>query len=99
LHPVENGLSLARCGFISSLLSMPANTLDDPTTIDKLQDSERRVMSMAMIHEQLSQHNDMSSIDLAEYVRDLQPLRLILNELITNAPPLLRGRYREYDRF
>jgi PAS domain S-box-containing protein len=65
-HRVKNNLCV-----ISALLSMQANTIDDSETIAKLRDSERRVMSMAMIHEQLYQHDDMSSIDFSDYAREL----------------------------
>jgi PAS domain S-box-containing protein len=65
-HRVKNNLQI-----ISSLLAMQASVLLDAEIVAKLADSQRRVMSMAMIHEHLYRHEDMSSIDLAEYVRDL----------------------------
>lgn len=65
-HRVKNNLYI-----ISSLLSMQANTIEDQDTVAKLHDSERRVLSMAMIHEQLYQHEDMSAVDLAQYVGHL----------------------------
>lgn len=65
-HRVKNNLQI-----ISSLLAMQASVLVDTETVAKLADSQRRVMSMAMIHDHLYRHDDMSSIDLAEYVRDL----------------------------
>jgi PAS domain S-box-containing protein len=64
-HRVKNNLQI-----ISSLLSMQANSVDQETAA-KLADSERRVRSMAMIHQQLYEHEDMSSIDLADYARQL----------------------------
>jgi PAS domain S-box-containing protein len=65
-HRVKNNLQI-----ICSLLSLQANSVEDQQAAAKLGDSERRVMSMAMIHEQLYYHDDMSSIDLAEYTRGL----------------------------
>jgi two-component system, sensor histidine kinase PdtaS len=65
-HRVKNNLQI-----ISSLLAMQASVILDKEIVAKLADSQRRVMSMAMIHEHLYRHDDMSSIDLAEYVRDL----------------------------
>ena len=65
-HRVKNNLQI-----ISSLLAMQASVIVDPELVNKLADSQRRVMSMAMIHEHLYRHDDMSSIDLAEYIRDL----------------------------
>ncbi len=65
-HRVKNNLQI-----IYSLLAMQASAIVDQELVSKLADSQRRVMSMAMIHEHLYRHDDMSSIDLAEYVRDL----------------------------
>lgn len=65
-HRVKNNLCI-----ISSLLSMQAEQLENRDAVAKLHDSRERVMSMAMIHEQLYQHDDMSSINLADYVQEL----------------------------
>lgn len=65
-HRVKNNLQI-----VYSLLAMQASVSMDQDLINKLADSQRRVMSMAMIHEHLYRHDDMSSIDLAEYVSDL----------------------------
>ena len=65
-HRVKNNLQI-----ISSLLSMQASLMEDQAAVAKLADSERRVKSMAMIHEHLYHQKDMSSIDLAEYLRDM----------------------------
>jgi len=65
-HRVKNNLQI-----ISSLLSMQSNLIEDKLAVAKLVDSERRVRSMAMIHEHLYRQEDMSSIDLFEYARDL----------------------------
>ncbi len=66
-HRVRNNLQL-----VCSLLGTHANMMENEAAIAKLQDSERRVMSIAMVHEQLYRQNEMSSVDLAEYVRDLE---------------------------
>jgi PAS domain S-box-containing protein len=65
-HRVKNNLQV-----ICSLMSMQANSVDEPETVAKLKDCGRRVMSMAMIHQQLYSQADMSSIDLADYGREL----------------------------
>jgi PAS domain S-box-containing protein len=65
-HRVKNNLQI-----ISSLLSMQASLIEDKAALAKLVDSERRVRSMAMIHEHLYHQKDMSSIDLAEYLREM----------------------------
>jgi PAS domain S-box-containing protein len=65
-HRVKNNLQI-----ISSLLAMQASKLKDQSSVAHLLDSERRVMSMALVHEQLYSHDDMASIDLAAYARNL----------------------------
>ena len=65
-HRVKNNLTI-----VSSFLSLQAAAIDNQEAIDKLTDSERRVRSMAIIHEQLYQKNDVSSIDLVEYAQQL----------------------------
>ena len=72
-HRVKNNLQI-----ISSLLSMQAANIEDDATGAKLRDSERRVMSMALIHEQLYGTKNMSFIDFSEYVAELVP-RLLLS--------------------
>jgi two-component sensor histidine kinase/PAS domain-containing protein len=65
-HRVKNNLQI-----VCSLLSIQANAVEHQEAANKLQDCERRVMSMAMIHQQLYNHDDVSSVDLASYGRDL----------------------------
>lgn len=66
-HRVKNNLFV-----MSSLLRMQANSLDDSKAIAALQDSERRVLSMALIHERLYGGNSvMSSVDFDEYCQML----------------------------
>ena len=68
-HRVKNNLQI-----ISSLLNMQANNLDDEAAAAQLRDSERRVVSMALIHEHLYGNDKMSSIDFADYVGKLVPM-------------------------
>jgi two-component sensor histidine kinase len=66
-HRVKNNLFV-----MSSLLRMQANSLDDSKAIAALQDSERRVLSMALIHERLYGGNSvMSAVDFDEYCQML----------------------------
>jgi PAS domain S-box-containing protein len=65
-HRVKNNLQI-----ISSLLIMQAASVEDQDTVAKLQETEHRVKSMAMIHEQLYGHDEISSMDFAEYTRTL----------------------------
>ncbi|WP_448604637.1 PAS domain S-box protein [Thermoleptolyngbya sp.] len=65
-HRVKNNLQV-----ISSLLRMQARRLDDHTTATLLIESQNRVQSMAIIHEQLYQSANFSQIDLDDYIRPL----------------------------
>jgi len=65
-HRVKNNLQV-----ISSLLNLQAQELSDPQTIRLLQESQGRVRSLALIHEQLYRSRDLSQIDFAAYVREL----------------------------
>lgn len=65
-HRVKNNLQV-----ISSLLNLQAQELHDPHMIRLFQESQGRVRSMALIHEQLYRSQDLSQIDLAAYVQEL----------------------------
>lgn len=65
-HRVKNNLQV-----ISSLLDMQRRRLDDRETTEALENSTRRVKSMALIHEQLYQSDQLTSIDLENYINDL----------------------------
>lgn len=63
-HRVKNNLQV-----VSSLLYLAADELDHPAARRRLHDSRRRVMSMALVHEQLYQSRDLARIDFAEYLQ------------------------------
>lgn len=65
-HRVKNNMQV-----ISSLLSLQSNYIDNPLVIEYFRDSQARVHSMALVHEKLYRSQDLTSIDLAEYVEDL----------------------------
>jgi PAS domain S-box-containing protein len=65
-HRVKNNLQV-----ISSLLDLQAMSSGNPDVIRMSEESQRRIRSMAMIHETLYQSRDFSRIDLGSYVRDL----------------------------
>ena len=70
-HRVKNNLQV-----ISSLVSLQADALDDPTVREVLRDVRDRVRSMALVHEKLYQSADLARIDFAEYARSLLALPL-----------------------
>jgi two-component sensor histidine kinase len=65
-HRVKNNLQV-----ISSLLNLQASELHDPAMIRVLRDSQTRVRSMALIHEQLYRSDDLAHIDFADYTNEL----------------------------
>ena len=62
-HRVKNNLQI-----IASLLRLQSDALTDSTTRNLFLDCQRRVRSMALLHEQLYQGSELASIDFAEYV-------------------------------
>jgi len=65
-HRVKNNLQV-----ISSLLSLQAGGMTDPEALEMLKESQNRVRSMALVHEQLHRSRDLSGIGIPEYVRSL----------------------------
>jgi len=65
-HRVKNNLQI-----ITSILNLQIRKTTDPHTIEALKDSQNRVRSMALIHENLYQGKDLSHINLGNYLRAL----------------------------
>jgi PAS domain S-box-containing protein len=65
-HRVKNNLQI-----ISSLLNMQAKCIKDENTLNMFMESQNRVRSMALVHEELYQSKDMTRIDFEDYVRNL----------------------------
>jgi two-component sensor histidine kinase len=65
-HRVKNNLQV-----MVSLLGLQLEVTGDDGAASALRDSQERIRSMALIHEQLYGSTDLSHIDLASYVRDL----------------------------
>jgi len=62
-HRVKNNLQV-----IASLLRLQANSIADPKLTEALRESQNRVESMALVHEQLYETKDVREVDLAKQV-------------------------------
>ncbi len=65
-HRVKNNLQV-----ISSILNLQSSFVTDPNTLNVLLESRNRIRSMAIIHENLYQTKNFSSIDFAGYIKNL----------------------------
>ena len=65
-HRVKNNLQI-----ISSLLNIQAAHLKDDAAKDAVREGQNRVKSMALIHKNLYQHDDLSGIKVNAYFNDL----------------------------
>ena len=65
-HRVKNNLQA-----ISGLIDMQSNYTSDLWTKKVLQDSQNRIMSMALIHEKLYEMDDLKRIDFGDYINYL----------------------------
>ncbi len=65
-HRVKNNLQV-----ISSLLYLQSKKIGDKESLDIFTDSQLRVKSMALIHENLYQSDNLSQIDIREYIGKL----------------------------
>jgi PAS domain S-box-containing protein len=65
-HRVKNNLSV-----VDSLLSMQARYISDKEALRAISDSQRRIHTMSLIHEQLYQSHDVDKVDFCEYLQRL----------------------------
>jgi PAS domain S-box-containing protein len=65
-HRIKNNLQV-----ISSLLSLEAERFNDKKMLEAFRESQNRVTSMAIIHEELYKGNEIDTLDFAAYLRKL----------------------------
>lgn len=63
-HRVKNNMQV-----IISLLKLQADKIEDKKYANMLQESQNRILSMALVHEQLYLSKDFANIDFGEYVK------------------------------
>lgn len=65
-HRVKNNLEI-----VSSLLALQSAEINDPKIVETMQESQNRVHSMSMIHQNLYQGKSLSSIEMKGYFENL----------------------------
>lgn len=65
-HRVKNNLQV-----ICSLLNLQSRYIKEPKTLKAFKETQNRVKSMALVHEQLYQSNNLSEIILSDYIKHL----------------------------
>ncbi|TLV02185.1 tetratricopeptide repeat-containing sensor histidine kinase [Dyadobacter luticola] len=65
-HRVKNNLAI-----VSSLLSLQANRLDDEKAAQAVLEGQQRVEAMSLIHNQLYQTDNVTGVNMQEYIGDL----------------------------
>ncbi len=65
-HRVKNNLQI-----VSSLLYLQEDSMEDAKGVEILRESQNRVKSMALIHEQLYGTDDLAKIDFGHYLKGL----------------------------
>jgi PAS domain S-box-containing protein len=65
-HRVKNNMQV-----ISGFLELQSNFIEDPVAVEKLIECQRRVRTMALVHEKLYQSKSLVAINAAEYIKSL----------------------------
>ncbi|MFD2574338.1 sensor histidine kinase [Spirosoma soli] len=65
-HRVKNNLAI-----VSSLMRMQSRRLDDPRAVQAVQDGQRRVEAISLIHQQFYQTENLADVPIKAYVTEL----------------------------
>ena len=65
-HRIKNNLQI-----VASLLDLQAEKFDDRKVIEAFRESESRILSMSLIHQELYESGKLDSLDFSSYLRKL----------------------------
>jgi two-component sensor histidine kinase len=65
-HRTKNNMQV-----ISSLLNLQSLSIDDENVLNIFRETQNRIRSIALVHEKLYQSNDLSNINLGDYIHDM----------------------------
>ncbi len=65
-HRVKNNMQV-----ISSLLNIQSKRIEDKRAAEALQNTRKRVQSMALVHDRLYKSEDLASIDFSQYIEQI----------------------------
>jgi light-regulated signal transduction histidine kinase (bacteriophytochrome) len=65
-HRVQNSLQL-----VSSFLRLQARSANEPAVTEQLEEAQRRLSAVALVHKRLYRDDNFEAIDLARYLEDL----------------------------
>jgi two-component sensor histidine kinase len=82
-HRVKNNMAV-----IAGLLALQAETLDNEQARTALEESQRRVLSMAMIHEYLYATENLDRVNFGKYVHQLANELLASYSIVSNSVDL-----------
>lgn len=68
-HRTKNNMAV-----ITALLALQADFIDDPRIAEAFTGAQNRIFSMALVHQKLYEAQDLSRINLMEYINDLAVL-------------------------
>jgi two-component sensor histidine kinase len=77
-HRVKNNLQV-----ISSLISLQRNAVNDPTALNALEESKRRIEAIALIHQKLYQDKRVNKVDFNSYLNELTRSQQKINSNIS----------------
>ena len=72
-HRVKNNLQI-----VTSLLDLQSERLNGKSSLDAFKESQNRIKSMSLIHEQLYRSKNLTKIDFGKYIKDLSTNLLYL---------------------